>query len=148
MAKYIVDILATHSTASGFALTKYFTEVYIHNADVWGLCSAYFVLFIAKTQMSAKQKTLFFNRLRDILVENIFTNGGRKIDVDKLARELKSLNAILGGTPPKPLTPIKTPSKPKSTKKTRKRCPKGSRRDKKTGKCKNTATGKTVPTLP
>ena len=148
MAKYIVDILATHSTVNGFAIVKYFTEVYIHNADVWGLCSAYFVLFSAKTQMGSKENKLFLNRLRDILVENIFTNGGRKIDVEKLARELKSLNAILGGTPTKPLTPIKTLSKPKSTKKTKKRCPKGSRRDKKTGKCKNTATGTTVSTLP
>lgn len=153
VAAYIGDVLEKFTTKTNrFDNKKYFTEVYLHNADVWGLFTAYYRFFeINETnprhyKISIDKKNMFLNKLRSIFVEDILNNSSKKIDIKKLVTELKKLNTILGVTKAKisspkvqknvvPKTPKKLSQKVKTKKK--RRCPNGTRRDKASGRCKD-----------
>jgi len=52
-------------------------------------------------------KKIYLNRIRSLLVENIYSNGGEKIDINKLTKDINGLNEIINSDKQLSLTTIK-----------------------------------------
>uniref|UniRef100_A0A6C0EXN4 Protein kinase domain-containing protein n=1 Tax=viral metagenome TaxID=1070528 RepID=A0A6C0EXN4_9ZZZZ len=96
--EYIVDVLMTYTINSRLELGKYFHEVYSMNIDIWGIMSIYFELIHhehGKYYMTNNEYKIFINKIMNILIDNIFKNGDKKIDIPKLVDDINDLNKFL-----------------------------------------------------
>jgi serine/threonine protein kinase len=112
LSNYITDILMKFTNDKlEFDVNKYFSEVYLFNSDIFGLMTVYYNFFeinLEKIDLPLETKKKYLNRIRTMLVENIYTNGGEKIDIIKLTKDIKALNNILeNGTQMRPVRDLK-----------------------------------------
>jgi serine/threonine protein kinase len=111
LSNYITDILMKYTTESMvFDMTDYFMEAYLFNSDIFGLMTIYYNFFEIKIEnidLDEETKKIYLNRIRSILVEYIYSNGGEKIDINKLTNAIKELNEIINYDNKMSLKPIK-----------------------------------------
>jgi serine/threonine protein kinase len=106
---YVLDVLMAYTTNIGsgnvvdagdnvLEMNKYFNDVYLYNVDIWGLMSIFYQYLLSpstKFNMSNNEYKTFTGKIMAILVENIFTNGNKIIDNDKLVNSIRSVNSYL-----------------------------------------------------
>ena len=99
LSNYITDILMKYTTVDmEFDMDTYFMDVYMYNSDVFGLMTVYYNYFevdLANIELEEETKKIYLNRVRSLLVEHIYSNGGEKIDINKLINSIKDLNGII-----------------------------------------------------
>ena len=171
IASYIATVLKNYtiidSKGARFEATRYFTEVFSHNIDVWGFIMTYSDIF-TPTQIinmhSIRRVKKFKDTLRNIIIKYCYSSlyASRPIPINELIKDLSGLSTIIGQSTPTItkhiLLSTKSSRKGKQTSKktikkakklilvkkqrsTRafawagKRCPKGTRRNKKTNMC-------------
>jgi hypothetical protein len=96
--EYIIDVLMAYTINSKLELGKYFHEVYSMNIDIWGIMSIYFELIHhehGKYYMTNNEYKMFIGKIMNILIDNIFKNGDKKIDIPKLVDDINNLNKFL-----------------------------------------------------
>jgi len=96
--EYIIDVLLAYTINSKLELGKYFHEVYSMNIDIWGIMSIYFELIYhehGKYYMTNNEYKIFIGQIMNILIDNIFKNGDKKIDIPKLVDDINNLNKFL-----------------------------------------------------
>ena len=94
---YIIDILIgyTDRERNKLDIVRYFNEVYMYNIDIWGLMSIYYELIDYNVEMYRLEINKYNKLMRllmNILIKNIFTNGDKRIDVNKLVKEIRGMN--------------------------------------------------------
>jgi tRNA A-37 threonylcarbamoyl transferase component Bud32 len=100
VTNYIVDVLfeyTNHSTNT-INLGKYFKHVYMHNVDIWGIMSIYYELIkkpFDNYKLSSKEYKIYIQMLMNLLVKNIFENGTKVINIEKLVNDIKKVNLFL-----------------------------------------------------
>jgi serine/threonine protein kinase len=111
LSNYITDILMKFTSSSmEFDMTDYFMKVYLFNSDIFGLMTVYYNFFevtLENIDLDEETKQIYLNRLRSLLVEHIYSNGGEKIDINKLTNAIKDLNEIINYDNKLSLTSIK-----------------------------------------
>ena len=99
LSNYITDILIKFTTDDmTFDVKKYFMDVYLFNSDIFGLMTVYYNFFeigLDKIMLPEETKKKYLNRVRSLLVENIYSNGGEKININKLTNDIANLNDII-----------------------------------------------------
>ena len=99
LTNYITDILMKYTNDKlEFEVNKYFMECYLFNSDIFGLVTVYYNYFdsnVKFVEFDDETRKIYLNRVRSMLVENIYSNGDRKIDVTKLVNSLHELNKIV-----------------------------------------------------
>ena len=96
--QYILDVLIAYTINYKLDLGKFFNEVYLKNADIWGVMSLYYDIFQKKKEdfnLTDREYKLYANKVLNIMLENIFKNGTKVIDVTKLTNDIKKLNEYL-----------------------------------------------------
>ena len=99
LSNYITDVLMKFTSPSMvFDMNSYFMEAYLYNSDIFGLMTIYYNFFEVKLEnieLEEETKKIYLNRIRSLLVEHIYSNGGEKIDINKLTNAIKELNEII-----------------------------------------------------
>jgi serine/threonine protein kinase len=99
LSNYITDILMKYtSTSLVFDVDKYFMEAYLYNSDVFGLMTVYYNYFeldLDNIELDEDTKKIYLNRIRSLLVEHIYSNGGEKINLNKLINAITELNKVI-----------------------------------------------------
>ena len=99
LSDYITDILMKFTTPDmKFDLDEYFMKTYLFNSDVFGLMTVYYNFFETKLEnieLDGALKKIYLNRVRSLLIENIYSNGGEKIDIKKISTDIEELSKIL-----------------------------------------------------
>ena len=86
------------STTLVFDVDKYFMEAYLYNSDVFGLMTVYYNYFeldLDNIELDEDTKKIYLNRIRSLLVEHIYSNGGEKINLNKLINAITELNKVI-----------------------------------------------------
>jgi hypothetical protein len=155
LANNIANAYLTFSLVGGelkdFDENSFFKDVYRHNCDVFGFLYSYHNLLYRHPNFSMPYR--FKVRLGEILMKYLYSAefAGKRYNIKEIVRELRGLDKLALDNEstfspehyptPSPaslrsLTPVKVKSKtPTPSSKTRKRCPKGFRRDRKTREC-------------
>lgn len=140
----IVDYLAAALDAyvdpdGNFRRMAYFQEVFCHNCDVYGLLTCYLPLVEVPhdiPQAEVWSRNLVSNQIVRMLSEYCYgpTYAARRIPIEEVVQTCMAMGR-LGGDRTRAVQParIQTPRAPEPAKK--KRCPKGTRRNKTTGEC-------------
>lgn len=99
LSNYITDILLKFTNDKyEFDLEGYFLQCYLYNSDVFGLMTTYYSFFQVKLEqikLAEDMKKIFLNRIRSMLVETIYSNGGEKYDINKIISYIKELNELI-----------------------------------------------------
>jgi hypothetical protein len=98
IVEYITDVLITYTVNYKLELGRYFNEVYLINADMWGIMSIYSELIESinlMSKMTETQHKIISRQMMNILIENLFKNGTKVINVTKLVNDIKNLNNYL-----------------------------------------------------
>jgi len=99
LSNYITEILMKYTTDNmTFNLDKYFMEAYLFNSDVFGIMTVYYNFFEVKLEninLNDELKKIYLNRIRSLLIENTYSNGGEKIDIKKLINDIEELSKLL-----------------------------------------------------
>ena len=82
---------------SEYILRRYFNEVYTKNLDVWGFVSIYLDFFdvIYNNKKLLRQNAKLLNKIKQIMVNHLYLNSTRLINVTKLIDDLKILNMYI-----------------------------------------------------
>jgi hypothetical protein len=98
IVEYIIDVLLTYTVDYKLEMGRYFYEVYLLNADTWGIMSTYSELIESIPLMnnitSVERKTVT-RILMKILTHNLYKNGGKVINMPKLIYDIEQLNKYL-----------------------------------------------------
>ena len=97
---YNVDILLhyTNFKTKKFNAQKYLNEIYIYNVDIWGLMTCYFRLFDEKSNnfsLKIKNKDKILLIIKEMLINDVWTKGNKKIDVNKIKKTINRINSLL-----------------------------------------------------
>jgi serine/threonine protein kinase len=100
MTNCATSFQVNHGRNNYFDFDKYFREVYMYNCDIWGILVAYYeLLTLSKTRFEftsddGKQIHQFRTKLSQILWNHMIQCDDKKINIDKLTSELRSLNVF------------------------------------------------------
>ena len=95
IVEYIIDILVTYTVDYKLDIGRYFYEVYLLNADTWGIMSTYSDLIETiplMTNMTSVERKTVTGMLMKILIQNLYKNGSKVIDIPKLVDDIEKLN--------------------------------------------------------
>ena len=98
IVEYIIDVLVTYTVNYKLEMGKYFYEVYLMNADTWGIMSTYSELIESiplMTKMTSVERKTVIDMLMKILTHNLYKNGGKVINIPKLIYDIEELNKYL-----------------------------------------------------
>ena len=98
IVEYIIDVLVTYTVNYKLEIDKYFYEVYLMNADTWGIMSTYSELIESiplMTKMTSVERKTVIDMLIKILTHNLYKNGGKVINIPKLIYDIEQLNKYL-----------------------------------------------------
>ena len=98
IVEYIIDVLVTYTVNYKLEMGRYFYEVYLMNADTWGIMSIYSELIDnipLMTKITSVERKTFTNMLMKILTHNLYKNGGKVINIPKLIYDIEELNKYL-----------------------------------------------------
>ena len=97
IADYLTTILSKYTMHGELNLLKYFDEVFIKNADLWGFIISYetiLELYYNNYEKLNDQEVAVFNKLKQIVISFLFETAITPINVDKLTIELHSLTDL------------------------------------------------------
>jgi len=97
IADYLTTILSKYTMRGELNLLKYFEEVFIKNADLWGFIMSYATileLYYYNYEKLNEQEVAAFNKLKQIIVSFLFETAIRPINVDQLTTELDLLTEL------------------------------------------------------
>ena len=80
----------------GFDLKKYFFNVFLPNADIWGFVTIYFAFFTNSKTMN-DMNPVFYIKLKRIILTHLLDNGHKPINLSKLVSDLNELNTVING---------------------------------------------------
>lgn len=98
VATYTAEVLhhfTDHDTRT-FRLNDYFSNVYRHNTDVWGLMSVFYALFMLprnRFAMSDAAHADMLNRYRTLFRTVVFANGHKRMNVAHIVQTLQQIGA-------------------------------------------------------
>ena len=98
IVEYIIDVLVTYTVDYKLEMGRYFYEVYLLNADAWGIMSTYSNLIESiplMTKMTSVVRNTVTGMLMKILTHNLYKNGGKVINIPKLIYDIEQLNKYL-----------------------------------------------------
>jgi len=98
IVEYIIDVLVTYTVDYKLEMGRYFYEVYLLNADAWGIMSTYSNLIESiplMTKMTSVARNTVTRILMKILIQNLYKNGGKIINIPKLIYDIEQLNKYL-----------------------------------------------------
>ena len=98
IVEYITDVLITYTVNYKLELGRYFNEVYLINADMWGIMSTYSELIESIHLMSKMTETehkIITSHMMNILIQNLFKTSSKIINIQKLVNDIKNLNKYL-----------------------------------------------------
>jgi hypothetical protein len=144
----------TDFTKNEFNDKKYFTEVYRYNVDIWGLLTCYTSLINMPSNIIHIKKKDFFRKLRDVVIRYLYSADAcsTKYNYSQLFNDLIEVSKTISKKNIT-LSPVKQTKKQKKEKAkkvtkrnhvplrrasfswSKKRCPKGTRRNKRTKRC-------------
>jgi len=81
-----------------FEMELYFMECYLYNSDIFGLMTVYYNFFevkIENIELEEDTKKGYLNRVRSLLVDHIYSNGGEKINTKSLINSVKELQEFI-----------------------------------------------------
>lgn len=93
--KFKSDIIKNSSMkVSDYILNSYFEEIYIKNVDIWGFMTIYLEIYepIYKNKILLKNNLNLLNKIKQIMVNHLYLNSTRVINITKLIDDLKILN--------------------------------------------------------
>lgn len=95
--EYISKILEKYTKKNKIYIKEYFNDVFIKNIDIWGFVMIYmpFISFLYDkyNTLNTYEKKLFY-KLKYIIVHFLFETPCEPININELAKELKSLNKL------------------------------------------------------
>jgi hypothetical protein len=154
VARAFLEYSIVQNTLGPFREKDFFNQVYRHNCDIWGFISTY-VDILKNKHLSNAVRGKGYYIVEKYLIDNIYASVAYA--PEEVITDCFSLNNDL--VPGFRLSPPKSVEQPKApilvsqtqalernnfTWSLSKRCPKGTRRNKKTGKCEKSGTQKTV----
>lgn len=98
VATYTAEVLhhfTDHDTRT-FRLNEYFSNVYRHNTDVWGLMSVFYTIFMLPRNrfvMSYAAHADMLNRYRTLFRTVVFANGHKRMNVAHIVQTLRQIGA-------------------------------------------------------
>lgn len=99
LSNYITDILLKYTNKyMEFEMELYFMECYLYNSDIFGLMTVYYNFFevkIENIELEEDTKKGYLNRIRSLLVDHIYSNGGEKINTKSLIKSVKELQEFI-----------------------------------------------------
>lgn len=99
LSNYITDILLKYTNKDmEFEMELYFMECYLYNSDIFGLMTVYYNFFevkIENIELEEDTKKGYLNRVRSLLVDHIYSNGGEKINTKSLINSVKELQEFI-----------------------------------------------------
>ena len=101
IVEYISKILLKYTVEGSLKLLDYFNNVFLKNIDVWGLTIIYMAFLdnlyenYKDTNKMNMYHSQFIEKIKYIIIHFLFENPTEVIDINKLAYELHSLNAII-----------------------------------------------------
>ena len=99
LSNYITEILMTYTSNQYiFNVDKYFMDCYLFNSDIFGIMTIYYNFFdipYENIDLSSGVKSKYMNQIKSLLIENIFTQGDKRINIKKLINDIKKLDKIL-----------------------------------------------------
>lgn len=99
LSNYITDILLKYTNKDmEFEMELYFMECYLYNSDIFGLMTVYYNFFEVKLEnieLEEETKKNYLNRIRSLLVDHIYSNGGEKINTKSLINNVKELQEFI-----------------------------------------------------
>ena len=98
IVEYVIDVLLTYTVDYKLEMGRYFYEVYLLNADTWGIMSTYSELIETMPLMNnitSVERKRVAGMLMNILTHNLYKNGGKVINIPKLVDDIKQLNKYL-----------------------------------------------------
>lgn len=139
---YLIVNLETFTENGKFQEEK-FMDVFLYNCDIWGLLMCYEPIFYYARKKPGNvtflPNTEILNLIMTILLKYCFDNPDKKIPVTSLINDINHINKLLKipGSKHKAkkqklkvVERLETPKKGSPTKKKRKRCPNGTRKNK------------------
>jgi serine/threonine protein kinase len=96
--EYIIDVLLTYTVNYKLEIGRYFYEVYLLNADTWGIMSTYNDLIETipfMTKLTSVEKKMINSKIINILTQNLYKNGGKVVNIAKIVHDIKQLNKYL-----------------------------------------------------
>jgi serine/threonine protein kinase len=97
IADYLITILSKYTMRGELHLLKYFEDVFIKNADLWGFIMSYATileLYYHNYEKLNEQEVATFNKVKQIIVSFLFETAITPINVDQLTRELHLLTEL------------------------------------------------------
>ena len=155
--EYLATAVKTFTKNKTFDIKSYLFDVYLKNVDIWGFITIYFTFLMKRTKGAFSPE--FYKGLKNLLIDYLLGYPDKPIPVYSLIKDLENLNDLIKPSTKKTATIFiklnKAPPTPKSFEKNKnspviefvrnkasspsktkkKRCPNGTRRNKKTGKC-------------
>jgi hypothetical protein len=96
--EYIIDILIAYTVNYKLEIGRYFYEVYLLNADTFGIMSTYNDLIETiplMTKLTSVEKKMINAKLINMLTQNLYRNGDKVVNIPKLVNDIKQLNKYL-----------------------------------------------------
>jgi serine/threonine protein kinase len=97
IADYLITILSKYTMRGELHLLKYFEDVFIKNADLWGFIISYATIlemYYHNYEKLNEQEVAAFNKLKQIIVSFLFETAITPINKDQLTMELHSLTEL------------------------------------------------------
>jgi hypothetical protein len=98
IVEYLTQILNHYTKQGKLDIMTYFNTVFLKNIDIWGFVLTYFAfyeeLYKDLDSLNTYQIT-FLLRIKQIIIEFLYTNPLQPINVDNLVNELTKLNELI-----------------------------------------------------
>jgi serine/threonine protein kinase len=97
IADYLITILSKYTMRGELKLLKYFEDVFIKNADLWGFIMSYAAileLYYHNYEKLNEKEIAVFNKLKQIIVSFLFETAITPINVGQLTIELQLLTEL------------------------------------------------------
>jgi hypothetical protein len=98
--KYNAEILHHYTRRRQFMLHEYFDKVYRHNTDVWGTVSVYYSIFMLPRDHFIMPDSVYHDmlqRYRSIFRTMVFVNGHKRMNVQRIAQQLRQISDAVTG---------------------------------------------------
>jgi len=92
---YLKKILVKYTKNNKYEVIQFFNDVFLKNVDIYGFITCYipFLNYLTdKYEKLEEEGVFFYEYLRKILIEYLFQQSDKSIEINKLTRDLIKLN--------------------------------------------------------